>query len=283
MIKQGTATQDREASTPEGGWFAQQRLAFIESRLFWSGRVNRSDLTETFNIHRSVASGDLTDYQRLAPRNALYDKSEKTYKAGPRFIPVVTAPSLANLLGHALLNDSFLAGRALFEIVPMPQRAADPVVVRNVIEAATESARIKAFYRSMSHPEGRWRWIEPHSIIFDGLRWHCRAFCHLRGGFRDFNLSRILKVSEFLTVTLDERDDAWERTVDISIRPHRNLTSAQAEMIADEYGMRDGLLTIPCREALLSYLLINLGLDRELQPPRQGLELVDPTLRAWAR
>lgn len=35
------------------------------------------------------------------------------------------------------------------------------------------------------------RVIFPHALIHAGTRWHVRAWCTLRQGYRDFNLSRI--------------------------------------------------------------------------------------------
>lgn len=193
MIKSPMRSRQAPPALPrrvDGNWFAQQRLRFIEARLFWSGRINRADLIRIFGVHKSVASKDLTDYQAIAPRNAIYDRSDKVYKAGSRFIPAFDPPTVDRLFGHALVADGLPAAAQLFEWVRPPLRSADSVVVRNVCEAATDSLAIKVFYRSMTHPAGRWRWIEPHSVAFDGQRWHVRAWCQMQMEFRDFNLAR---------------------------------------------------------------------------------------------
>lgn len=282
MIKQGPSPSRGRKRTRsiDAGWSARQRLAFIETRLFWCGRINRADLASAFGIHISAASKDLTDYQNLAPRNAVYDKSAKVYKTGPRFAPVLTTPAMDHLFGHTLLGDGIPAPRPLFEWVRPPLRETDPVIVRNVIEAAKDALAIKIFYRSMSHPEGRWRWIEPRNIAFNGHRWHCRAWCCLENEFRDFNLGRIGHAQETMAAQCDERDDAWETLVDVAIRPHRALTQDQADLVADDFDMEDGRLVLPSRQALLGYLFVNLGLDRDLDPPRQVIELEDPGLVA---
>ena len=54
-------------------WSVEQRLEFIEFRLFWQGQVNRSDLIETFQVSINQASGDLTKYSDLAPGNMVYN------------------------------------------------------------------------------------------------------------------------------------------------------------------------------------------------------------------
>jgi hypothetical protein len=286
MIKSPMRSRQAPLALPQrvdGNWFAQQRLRFIEARLFWTGRVNRADLIGTFGVHKSAASKDLTDYQSLAPRNAVYDRSDKAYKAGSRFIPAFDEPTVERLFGHTLVADGLPAKVPLFEWVRPPLRNVEPVVVRNVFEAATDSLGIKIFYRSMTHPAGRWRWIEPHSIAFDGQRWHVRAWCRLHTEFRDFNLGRIGKTGETLPAAqAADADAAWQSFVDVAIRPHRALNADQEMLVSDEYGMQNGRAVIRCREALLGYLLINLGLDRNLSPPRQLIELDDQRILQFA-
>ena len=40
-------------------WGVEQRLEFIEFRLFWEGHVNRSDLMDQFGVSVNQASTDL--------------------------------------------------------------------------------------------------------------------------------------------------------------------------------------------------------------------------------
>ena len=40
-------------------WGIEQRLEFIEFRLFWEGHVNRSDLMDQFGVSVNQASTDL--------------------------------------------------------------------------------------------------------------------------------------------------------------------------------------------------------------------------------
>ena len=286
MIKSPLTVGSKPVAFPDrvqASWFARQRLRFIEARLFWSGRVNRADLMRLFGVHQSVASKDLTDYQVLAPKNAAYDKSQKTYRAGSRFVPVFDTPTLTGLFGHVLIGDSFPAGRPLFDSVPLPLRPADPVIVRNIVQAVDDGLAIHILYRSLNHPEGQWRWIEPHAVIYDGQRWHVRAWCRRTSEYRDFNLGRMTAAEEVGDANTSPGDDApWNRVIDVGVQPHPALTAEQVALVVDDYGMENGRLTLPCREALLGYLLINLGLDHDQAPPRQLLALADPMMRFLA-
>ena len=50
-------------------WGVEQRLEFIEFRLFWEGGINRGDIIEIFGVSVPQASKDLTMYQEAAPGN----------------------------------------------------------------------------------------------------------------------------------------------------------------------------------------------------------------------
>ena len=58
-------------------WGVEQRLEFIEFRLFWEGHVNRSDVMEQFGLSVNQASSDLNRYISFAPDNMTYDKSAR--------------------------------------------------------------------------------------------------------------------------------------------------------------------------------------------------------------
>jgi hypothetical protein len=79
----------------ELSWGVERRLEFIEFRLFWEGRVNRSDLMEVFGVSVNQASTDLNRYLGMAPNNMLYDKSARTYVRAKHFES--RCPSSGNL------------------------------------------------------------------------------------------------------------------------------------------------------------------------------------------
>ena len=68
-------------------WGQDRRLEFIDVRLRWDGRINRSDLTTFFGISVPQASLDIARYVELAPDNAVYDRSARVYLAGERGKP----------------------------------------------------------------------------------------------------------------------------------------------------------------------------------------------------
>ena len=52
------------SETKVARWGQERRLEFIDFRLYWEGRINRSDLIDFFGISVPQASLDLAKYQR---------------------------------------------------------------------------------------------------------------------------------------------------------------------------------------------------------------------------
>ncbi|MCT2539986.1 WYL domain-containing protein [Sedimentimonas flavescens] len=253
-------------------WGVEQRLEFIEFRLFWEGHVNRSDLMDQFGVSVNQASTDLNRYIGFAPDNMVYDKSARTYVRGPGFTPQFLEPDASRYLtqlrsvadGILDREDSWIADLPPYAAAPTPVRGVNPATLRSVVGAIRGSEAIEVKYQSLSGPEPRWRWIAPHAIGFDGFRWHARAFCMTDDCFKDFLLSRILDIRgsrESEASSDDDRD--WHSEVTLEVGPHPALSETQAKVIALDYGMYNGKAKIKVRRALLYYALRRLGLDTD--------------------
>lgn len=253
-------------------WGVEQRLEFIEFRLFWEGHVNRSDLMDQFGVSVNQASTDLNRYIGFAPNNMIYDKSARTYVRGSEFQPQFSEPDASRYLtqlrsvADSILDreDSWIADLPQFASAPTPVRGVNPEALRSVVGAIRRSEEIELKYQSLSSPEPSWRWIAPHAIAFDGFRWHSRAFCLTDECFKYFLLSRVLEiraVRESQVTATNDQD--WNSEVTLEIVPHPALSETQAKVIALDYGMRGGKAKIKVRRALLYYALRRLGLDTD--------------------
>lgn len=253
-------------------WGVEQRLEFIEFRLFWEGHVNRSDVMTRFGLSVNQASSDLSRYIGLAPHNMDYNRSLRTYVRQPGFKPVFDKLDAGRYLAQlrsvadGILDreDSWIADLPPYASAPTPVRGIDPVTLRSVVNAIRRSEAIEVKYQSLSSPEPRWRWIAPHAIAFDGFRWHTRAFCLTGDCFKDFLLSRILDIRGSRESEISAVDDHdWHSEITLEVGPHPELSETQAKVIALDYGMRGGKVKIRVRRALLYYALRRLGLDTD--------------------
>lgn len=257
---------------PSLRWSVEQKLQFIEFRLFWEGHVNRADLMDTFGVSLNQASGDLNRYIALAPDNMVYDKSGKTYVRSPAFSPHFLKPDATQYLaqvrsvaeGIVAPEDAWIGNLPTFDATPAPARGIDPTVLRSIVIAIRRSEAVEVRYQSMSSPDPEWRWIAPHALAFDGFRWHARSFCEKSGEYRDFVISRIIETRQSRSTQMQTAADGdWDEIVQLEIGPHPALSQNQKRVIELDYGMQNGRVVIPVRRALLYYALKRLGLDTD--------------------
>jgi len=256
------------------GWGNERRLAFIDFRLYWGGRINRKDLTDFFGISVPQASTDLRKYQEEAPDNAKYDKSGKFYYATKNFKPKFTSADASDYLAQLRLissniikkDESFLSFIPSFDTIPNPIRSVDSKVVREIVTAINDKMSVEILYQSMNRDQPIWRRATPHTLAYDGYRWHFRAYCYVRNAFLDFLFPRVLNIKNPQPDEIDPTADLeWSNFIEVKIAPHPGLTKAQKTRIESDYEMKDGIATLNVRAALYFYFERHFGLDKECE------------------
>jgi predicted DNA-binding transcriptional regulator YafY len=253
-------------------WGIEQRLEFIEFRLFWEGGINRSDITEFFGVSVPQASKDLAQYRDLAPANIRYDATEKRYLAASRFKPRFLKPDPDRYLNQLrtiadrvmLAKETWLERAPPAEAMPVPHRRVEAGVLRALLDAVRRSRSVEILYQSMNviRPEAIWRRITPHAFGHDGLRWHVRAFCHIDNNFKDFILSRTFDLGKEGEPGARPSDDkVWFAYFTIVLKPNPKLGEAQQEAVAVEYGMSNKRAEVSLRKAMLYYFEKRMRLD----------------------
>lgn len=252
-------------------WGLQRRLEFIDYRLTWDRVLNRSDLRDFFGISVPQASLDIAEYIKRAPFNLEYDTKTKSYKATDQFNSIYPSSSLSNYLDDLLRlavsdipYESFLGWIPAVTCVPRPSRRLSSEVVLAVTMAIRHNYKITIKYQSFTEYDPIIRTISPHTLVHDGFRWHTRAYCHQRMEFRDFVLSRI---HEVLGKEQDEsrikEDKDWNTQVCLEFAAHPLLEPNQKKIIEMDYDMNDGVHKMECRQALIFYVLKQLGLEKD--------------------
>ncbi|KAA6459828.1 WYL domain-containing protein [Acidobacteria bacterium AB60] len=250
----------------------KQRLEFIDFRLFWEGRINRSDIMERFKISTPQASKDLSLYESMAPGNLFYDVSAKRYLASSIFEPKFIQPSadeylmqLRNISDRTVpIEATWLSTLPSAESMPLPARRVNVRVLRSLIGAIESRQAINVFYQSMNNdrPKPMWRWIVPHALAHDGLRWHVRAYCEETKKFKDFVLSRCLEASDYRETEIKaDQDREWNEVFGVVLIPNPLLSPEQQEVISQDYCMDYGQIAVSVRKALLYYFNKRLRLD----------------------
>ncbi len=265
-----------EPAEPKGlSWGLESRLQFIDFRLRWERRINRMDLTEHFGISVPQASLDIAKYMELAPNNLTYDRSSKTYAAAPGFRPFYQRSSAQRYLAELLTTKmgvvepaaSFIGSAPETDWAPSPWRTINEQTVEAVVRAIRQQESIRVSYQSMTSLDESVRLLSPHALGNDGFRWHMRAFCHKRQRFGDFVLARILRIDGFEATQVDSSQDShWQTVLTLVLAPHPDLPAAKKRVLELDYGMEDGEVKLPCRQAFLYYTLRRLGLHTKEAP-----------------
>ena len=259
------------ANTPKPRWGQARRLAFIDVRLQYDGRINRGDLIAHFDISMPQASADLGVYQSLTPENMAYDPSARVYVAQPGFRAHYKRSSASRYLddihrlarGVVEADESFVGFVPPTGVVATPARTIEAAEVATLIQAIRDKTALQVRYQSMDQPNPLSLVLSPHALGFDGLRWHVRAWCHQREIFRDFAIGRLSVDgrAEGAREIGAEADIGWNTQVAITLVPHPELSPDQRDTVMRDYDMRDGELILECRKAMLFYTLRHLNLE----------------------
>lgn len=253
-------------------WGIEQRLEFIEFRLYWEGAINRSDIMDRFGVSMPQASKDLTRYQELAPGNMAYNKSEKRYFPASCFEPRFLKPDpdqyltqLQMIATDAVLpEETWLLEPPKLASLPVLHRRVNPDLLRGLLGAVRNGQAVEILYQSLNpeRPDPIWRGISPHAFASDGFRWHVRAFCHVDHKFKDFLISRCLEFRPAGAALEDSSSDrAWCEFIELELKPNPMLSKSQQLVIAHDFKMVNGKLTLPIRKSLLFYFEKRLGLN----------------------
>jgi hypothetical protein len=268
---------EEEGSPRPRAWGQDRRLEFIESRLLWDGKINRGEVAEYFNVSIQHASLDFAKYMALAKNNMEYDRREKVYRATKQFTPLFIAPDTQTYLnelsglatGTISSALSFMGARPPCDVVTLPVRRVRKEVLLPILWAIRDGSELDVTYQSMRSPDPTCQWIAPHSLAFDGTRWHARAWCHGSSRFRDFVLTRIQQVHGSRAGSINLQDDVeWQTFFVVEIEPNPQLTASQRDSVIHDFGMLNGRLSKTIRRALVLYFVRHLRIDevQEAQP-----------------
>jgi hypothetical protein len=266
-------------------WGVRRRLEFIDFRLFWDGRFNRSDMAETFGISTQQASADISQYEAIAPQNLRYDRTEKAYRRTGTFSPAFIGETIERYLLQlvAIENRWMRSEDTWFDVIPpvevvtLGRRSTDPAVLLRVLDAVRNHLEIDIDYTSLTGSAQQFRAIAPHALSHSAGRWYVRSWSREHNDFRDYNLNRISAVNGQRPASVDPQlDFEWIHKINLVIVPNAALSAERQAAVAAEHAMIDDRLVRPCRLSLSFYLMSEYNLDVELgvlKPEKQQIVL----------
>ena len=252
------------------------RFNFIENVVGWEGQINATHLAIKFQLSRQAASTVLQQYRDKHPKNLLYNQSNKAFIATVEFDTNTQLTDFSDYLAAVSISHQPTKGikqsvnACVFE-VEAPLRNINPIQVRPILRAIREQLAIDIGYISLSSPDYLDRIIQPHALIFDGLRWHVRAYCNKNQQFRDFTLSRFNgeAVFEGKATHSSALDENWQTMVEVVIEADPRFNEQQKRIIEQDFQMTNGQKIITTRAALVNYLLRRLHIDSYKNTPEE--------------
>ena len=245
----------------------QDRLRYIDFRLYFLGDLRRADLSERFGIGPAAATRDIALYRSHGPGNVALEQSEKIYRPLPGFQPLFEhAPQQAlTALSQGFGDDSQADVKALIRCeVPPALGLPDVKRLAPVTRAIHRGEAIRVGYTSVDSGLTV-RELVPHALVNDGIRWHARAFDRKHSQFRDFVITRMTapELLEENSVKPDERpefDDEWNRKIELELVPHPK--HRRPEVVRMDYRIpADGPLKLRVRAANVGYMLRRWNVD----------------------
>lgn len=253
-----------------------ERLERVARLLIWEGRLSRARLMGQFGLSGTRASEWLKEFREARPEWVEWDsrlRSLVTTRAAYRAIEKSEAAAV-ELMGGAEPDIGVLDGDSAL-ILPWDFSRVSPYIFSRLRLAIKDGVRIGFNYSSMSHPSVHARFIEPHSIIRAGRRWHVRGYCVERRDFRDFVLGRMSDVllTEEASSHRSADDVKWNRSVKVRLVAHPALSAEQMQLVRREYFAGTAARSTTCRGPLVPYFIQELraatDVERQLPPDYQ--------------
>jgi predicted DNA-binding transcriptional regulator YafY len=262
----------------------RERLAFIEFRLWFLGDVRRPDLMDRFGIAPAVATRDLAAYREIAAANIDFDGRRKVYVPTKEFKPIFShepdrvLSALSRGFGEGIGKASLG-----FLLCQFPLRLNQPALpVLAVITRAIHQKRpVRLIYHSYSRGVSKLE-VVPFALVDSGLRWHARVFDRASNKFRDLVITRmdkpmLLESGDIAAHERGDKDIQWSRIVTMELVQHPG--QPHPKIVARDFGMKDGRLTLNVPAAIAGYVLqqwsVDCSADHCLEPARFRLWLKD--------
>ena len=257
----------------------QERLFFIDFRLFFLGTVNRNDLVKRFGTKEAASTRDLATYRRVCPSNTEYDSKRKIYFKLKSFKPLFkyTAKQVLLALTQGIGDDFIGVHKAMIYCdTPIMLNSPSINILAALSTAVHQKKAVQINYCSVSSGPSVREFV-PFALVDNGLRWHVRGYDRKRESFGDFVLTRITH-AEILSGEIDEHetrdaDIQWNRIVEMEIVPHPNKRNLlHSEAIELDYGMEKGVLKVNVRAAVAGYVLRRWNIDCSADHKLKGNE-----------
>ncbi len=211
----------------------EARLRLIDFYLTFIGFASRKNLIEHFGVATATASRDFKLYEQTYTEQIVYSVRRRRYERLGTFSPVFDHDIQSAL--QFLTSDKWVVphtnpglGPGISAFVP---DGLDLHKVALISRAIASQTIIYVDYAAASSGFST-RYMAPHSLLTNGLAWYVRAFDRKSTEFRNFRLSRFLRVEPIdeacASHERSDEDNEWVTTVTLTLAPHPKQTNQEA-------------------------------------------------------
>ncbi|MEG3695603.1 WYL domain-containing protein [Vibrio coralliirubri] len=240
-----------------------ERLAFIDFKVRFSGKILRSEIVEEFGISEPLATKDLSEYKQLTNDKNIVPKTHQirldTYQ------PLVEIEARKALEMHF---EGFCRHKlqqkesAIYKIACDLTAELDAESIAVITRAITDNKRVRGDYISANSDYRDERILEPSTVFFDGLNWVFRAKDikdnSTESIFKSFHFSRFERIepTEDTSESTVNDDNEWNTLIPIQLGLHPDLDEKGKQAIRIEFGMGDTDTLVVVEKSVFAWSLL---------------------------
>jgi len=224
------------------------RLAYIDFKLLFTGRVTRADLKEAFGIAEAAASRVLSEYSKRRPNN----KTQKTNAiVRSSFSPLTNIDgelALGMLANGFNSNKIFGVTELAYEKIGKIPNQLNTNEVAMITRAISGKHAISCNYYSENSSNHQMRTLVPLAVMHDGTSWMFRAYDRSESKenkFKNFHFARVRNVTEehdskeFKQHAYEaiSQDQLWNLRLPLILKLHPSLSEVEKTKVRIDFGI----------------------------------------------
>lgn len=250
----------------------QERLTFVEFCLTILGEFKKAYFTLVFDTKEAQHTKDIRLYKQLNGSNVVYSTSQKRYLPSANFQPMLISTALNELIAYQHHVEDKIKQRQKVSPFPPLLSVRSPFNQETSVEtwrlinnAIYQKYALNIEYAGYRKPSRSLN-IAPLALVYNGFRWHVRAYSVDSEKYRDFALPRIRYIQVDTKLEVENyslsKDPAWNNIVELHFTLNPKLRDPEQIKTAEiEFGLIGGKKTVQCRECEIQHCLRLAGIN----------------------
>lgn len=224
------------------------RLAYIDFKLFFTGRVSRADLKDAFGIAEAAASRVLTEYSKRRPNNKTQKTNTIIRKSFEPLTDIDGELALGMLANGFNSNKIFGVTELAYEKIGKFPNQMNTNEVAMITRAISGKYAISCNYLSENSSNHQIRTLVPLAIMYDGTSWMFRAFDRSevkKNKFKNFHFARVRNVVEEHDSKESRQHDhetlaqdkLWNLRLPLILKLHPSLSEMDKQKVRTDFGI----------------------------------------------